>query len=70
MHGLEDKYLGQVNFVYLDIDDQRNDEFKKALGYRYQPHIFLLDAEGEILNQWIGPITREDLEAEILDAIQ
>jgi len=40
--------------LYLDIDDGLNDEFKQELGYRLQPHFFLLDAEGNINQQWLG----------------
>ncbi len=65
MHGLEAEYGDQVNFVYLDIDDPANDDFKQALGYRYQPHILLLDGAGNIQSQWVGPISRQDLEGVI-----
>jgi thiol-disulfide isomerase/thioredoxin len=70
VHGLEADYGDQVNFVYLDIDDSANDDFKQALGYRYQPHILLLDEEGEVLSQWVGPITKEDLESSILSHLE
>lgn len=63
VHGLEAEYAGKVSFVYLDIDDPANDSFKEALGYRYQPHIFLLDEEGRIVNQWVGPVARDELSA-------
>lgn len=66
MHGLEAEYNEQVNFVYLDIDDPANDGYKQALGYRYQPHILLLDGEGNVLNQWVGPVSRQDLESAIV----
>jgi hypothetical protein len=61
VHGLEAEYSGRINFSYLDIDDPATDPFKQALGYRYQPNIFLLDGEGYILHQWIGSITRDQL---------
>jgi hypothetical protein len=61
VHGLEAEYYDKINFVYLDIDDNENDSFKSTLGFRYQPQIFLVDSNGNILNQWIGPITRTDL---------
>jgi hypothetical protein len=54
VHGLEAQWGREINFVYLDIDDDRNDQFKSELGYRLQPHFFLLDAEGNILQQWLG----------------
>jgi hypothetical protein len=69
VHGLEVKYSGQINFVYLDIDDPRNDGFKKALGYHYQPNLFLLDGQGSILHTWLGPITEEQLTQEFQKAL-
>jgi hypothetical protein len=63
---VEDKYEGYVNFVFLDIDDSRNDEFKNALGFRYQPHLFLLDADGNVVQQWVGFVEGEVLEQAIV----
>lgn len=63
VHGLEVEYFGSVNFVYLDIDDPANDNFKKELGYKYQPHFFLVDGEGNILLQWLGPVPAADFRA-------
>ncbi|HLC03010.1 MAG TPA: hypothetical protein VJK02_08235 [Anaerolineales bacterium] len=68
MHGLEQQWGSKVGFVYLDIDDGRTEPFKQALGYRYQPHIFLLDGEGMILRQWIGFVQEGDLQ-EALQAV-
>jgi hypothetical protein len=62
VHGLEAQFYEQMNFVYLDIDDPKNDGFKESLGYRYQPHIYLLDEDGKVLQQWVGPVSREELE--------
>lgn len=69
MHGLEAEYSDRIRFAYLDIDDPANDTFKQQLGYRYQPNLFLLDAEGSILNVWIGPVTREELETAFQQAL-
>lgn len=65
MHGLEAQYYDRVNFVYMDIDDPATSEFKQALGFRYQPHLFLLDEDGNILQQWVGFVPAEELEAAI-----
>ncbi len=69
MHGLEAKYSDRVNFVYLDIDDPRTEPFKKQLGYRVQPHIFLLDGKGNILGQWVGAVDAVTLEQAIQAAL-
>lgn len=69
VHGLEDEYKEQMNFIYLDIDDPATDTFKKALGYRVQPQFFLLDENGAILKQWLGRVSEEDLRASIEAAL-
>jgi hypothetical protein len=69
VHGLETKYCGQLNFVYLDVDDGSNNAFKSDLGYVYQPHVFLLDADGNIITQWLGYVGEAELEAAIQGAI-
>jgi thiol-disulfide isomerase/thioredoxin len=61
IHSLEALYGNRMNFIYLDIDDPANFEHQRRLGYRYQPHFFLLDEEGKILRQWIGWILVDDL---------
>jgi hypothetical protein len=63
VHGLEAQYSDRMNFVYLDIDDPDNDQFKEALDYRYQPHLFLLDEDGKVLKQWLGRASGEELES-------
>lgn len=63
VHGLEYEYYGRMNFVYLDIDDPANDNFESQLGFRYQPQMFLLDGNGNILQEWIGPVAEADLRA-------
>jgi hypothetical protein len=68
VHGLEAEWGGQVNFVYLDIDDPAVEPFKRQLGYRVQPHMFLLDGEGAVLEQWLGFVDAGTLEAALEQA--
>jgi thioredoxin-related protein len=70
VHGLEADYGDRIQFSYLDIDDARNDDFKQALNYRVQPHIFLLDAEGNIVKQWLGRVSQEQFVAEFEKVLQ
>ena len=67
MHGLENTWGDQINFVYLDIDDPRTDPFKRQLGYRVQPHMFLLDGDGNVVQQWLGHVDAVTLEAAFQD---
>lgn len=65
MHGLEAEYYDRVGFVYLDIDDPATEDLKRELGYRVQPHIFLLDANGNIVAQYVGAVGEEQLRTDI-----
>jgi len=60
VHGLEAEYSDKINFVYLDIDDPANETFKEVLDFRYQPQLILLDGNGHVTYQWIGPIPRDE----------
>ncbi len=70
VHGLEAKYFGQVKFAYLDADDPRTDGFQRALGFRYQPELYLLDADGNLLKKWVGFVSQEELEAVFAEHLQ
>jgi len=54
VHGLEAEYWGQVDFLYIDREDPANKDVVQQFGVRYQPVFVLLDAEGNILEQWAG----------------
>lgn len=60
VHGLQAKYEDKIQFTYLDIDDPNTRSFKQALGYRVQPHFFLLDANGNVVKQWLGLVQEND----------
>ena len=68
MHGLEAEWGGKVDFVYLDIDDPATEPFKRQLGYRVQPHMFLVDGDGLVLQQWLGFVDAATLEAALEQA--
>ena len=70
VHGLEAEYDTQMSFIFLDVDDPQVNEFKSALGFRYQPHFFLLDGEGNRIKQWIGAVSEAELEAAFIKAIE
>jgi len=60
VHGLEPELYSDIEFVYLDVDDPANADTLSLLGFRYQPHFFLLDGEGKVLQQWLGPVTADE----------
>jgi hypothetical protein len=54
VHGLEEMYANRINFVYLDRDDPATEEFRRALGYQYQPEYYLIGPGGEVVSRWFG----------------
>ena len=59
VHGLEAEFAGKINFVYLDVEEQDNEQFLNELGFRYHPHFLLLDGQGNIIQQWLGAVQEE-----------
>jgi hypothetical protein len=62
VHGLEASYFGKIKFSYLEISNPQNKDFIDYLGYRVRPSFYLLDADGNILHQWIGYQTQAQFE--------
>ena len=70
VHGLEAKYFGKIQFSYLDADDSNTLDFQRTLGFRYQPEVYLLDAEGNVLQKWVGYTSEEEFEAVFAQYVQ
>lgn len=69
VHGLENLYGDQINFVYLDREDPATFQFQEQLGYIYQPHFFLLDEGGAVIGQWRGYVDGLVLQQALVDAL-
>lgn len=67
---LKNAFGDRMNFVFLDIDDPANQKFKDQLGYKLQPHFFLLDKQGNILRDWQGYVDIVDLRSTFEGALQ
>ncbi|HEY2980075.1 MAG TPA: hypothetical protein VGJ22_02755 [Anaerolineales bacterium] len=70
VHGLEAKYFGRIEFTYLDASDPLTQDFQRILGFHYQPELYLLDGNGNVLNKWVGYLTQEDLESVFVQYVQ
>ena len=70
VHGLEAKYFGKIKFIYLDADDPKTTDFQRALGFYYQPEIYLLDANGNLLQKWVGYTSEEEFETVFAQFVQ
>lgn len=69
VHGLENTYGAQVDFIYLDRDDPATLALQEQFGYVYQPHFFLIDGNGVVLAQWRGYVEGQDLQRALLAAL-
>ena len=70
VHGLEAKYFGRIKFSYLDADDAATFDFQRTLGFRYQPEVYLLDGDGNVLQKWAGYTSQEEFEAVFAEYLQ
>jgi hypothetical protein len=70
VHGLEAKYFGKIKFTYLDAGDPNTLSFQKTLGFVYQPEIYLLDGNGNLLKKWVGNTTAEQFEGVFAKYVQ
>ena len=70
VHGLEAEYSGKIKFSYLDADNSNTVAFQRTLGFQYQPEFYLLDANGNLLQKFIGFVSQEDFKAEFAKYIQ
>jgi hypothetical protein len=70
VHGLEAKYFGKIQFTYLDADDPNTLDFQQTLGFYYQPEIYLLDANGNLLKKWVGYTSEQQFEEEFAKYVQ
>ena len=70
VHGLEqdERYAGQVDFVYLNVADARNAGAMTRLGFKSTPHFFFLRANGTEVRQMQGVVPADSVR-EALDAL-
>ncbi len=70
VHGLENTYGEQIEFVKYNIDDPNSDAAKEQYGFRYQPYFILLNGNGEIVSQWNGAVTADEFEQAFAGVLQ
>ena len=70
VHGLEAKYFGKIQFTYLDADDPQTLDFQRTLGFYYQPEVYLLDGNGNVLQKWVGFTSENELESVFAQYVQ
>ncbi len=70
VHGLEAKYFGQIDFVYLDADAPETKVFQQQFGFYYQPEFYLLDGNGNLVKKWVGFVQQEEFETTFATLIE
>lgn len=63
MHGLENEYGQELDFVYYDIDAPESQEAMLEYHFRVQPHFLLLDTNGEVVQEWFGSVPADNFVA-------
>ena len=67
MNGLEQAFSDQVDFFPLDVDKQESRPYFDEYAIRGRSTYVLLDAEGNEVRRWIGPLNATiDVELEAL----
>ena len=56
VHGLEEEYGNEIDFVYVNVDDPETRDIQQQLGRRGQPHFVLVGSDGEIVTEWFGVV--------------
>ena len=65
LKSLEDEWGNKIRFVYLNVEDPLNSEnLQKLSRFRIVPEVILLDANGNVIKDWVGPPSRDDMVAE------
>ena len=61
VHGLETKYKGKVQFLYLDTSDPRTVEARQRLGFGATPHFFFLRGDGSEQADFQGVVSEDSV---------
>jgi thioredoxin-like negative regulator of GroEL len=69
VHALEAEYWGKVDFLYFDRELPVHAELVARFGVRGQPIFILLSPSGEVIAQWFGTTSAEDMRSK-LDRVQ
>ena len=65
MDRLEQQFEGQVDFFHLDVDLPETREVRHTYGLTRRSQYALVDAEGNVIQTWIGPLNEAAVLADI-----
>lgn len=67
VHGLEAEYWGEIDFVYLDIDDPANQEVMRRYKFTSQPLLVLVEPDGTEVARWFGYVSEDEFKQALDD---
>ena len=70
VHGLERKYSGRVDFLYLNTGDATTRAAQSQLGFKTTPHIILVHRDGAKFREWTGLPSEAELTAGLDDLLR
>lgn len=70
MYELQADYQNEIDFVFVNIDEADSKPEMEQYGFiSGTPHLLLFDRNGEIVRQWFGVFSREQVEVMFPDAL-
>lgn len=71
MYELEEAYGQQIDFLHVNVDEPDSLPLMETYGFRSgTPHLILYDRSGNIIRQWFGIVTRDEVEVMFPVALQ
>jgi hypothetical protein len=69
VHGLEKRYAGRIDFVYLDAEDEKTAAVRDKYEFVGTPQFVLLDAQGKQVGKHLFGLLDETVLTTALDAL-
>ena len=69
VHGLEKRYAGRIDFVYLDAEDDKTAAVRDRYEFVGTPQFVLLDAQGKQVGKHLFGLLDEAVLTAALDAL-
>ena len=70
VHGLEASYFGNIDFFFMDADDNATLALQQEYGFQYQPYFILLDQDGNVAKRWAGFVSQGDFETAFAELLK
>lgn len=60
---LEGEFIGEITFILLDSASHDTEKLRRTLGFRTEPHFFLIDQNGSVVSEWTGFVPEQDFQS-------